>query len=254
MPTVSRLSIAPVKSLALVHPDEVLLTRSGVVENRRFYLVDARGRLFSGIRHGPLVRIRSQWDPERDWLSLSFPDGAVVQGEVALGKATRTNFWGRLVAGRLVEGPWAEALSAYAGKLLRLVRSDRPGDACDVHVATLVSDASVEELRRRAGRQEPVDARRFRILFGINGCAPHEEDTWVGRRISIGAAVVRVIGPVPRCAVTTQDPSTGIPDLDTLRVIKGYRGQRDGRKLDFGVYADVEEEGRVRVGDPVEPE
>jgi uncharacterized protein YcbX len=44
-----------------------------------------------------------------------------------------------------------------------------------------------------------------------------------------------------------------VRDLDTLRVIKGYRGVRDGEAIDFGVYAAVEQPGRVRVGDPVEP-
>jgi uncharacterized protein YcbX len=46
----------------------------------------------------------------------------------------------------------------------------------------------------------------------------------------------------------------GAVDLDTLRLIKDYRGQRadDGAIL-FGVYARVERPGRVRVGDRVEP-
>jgi uncharacterized protein YcbX len=53
--------------------------------------------------------------------------------------------------------------------------------------------------------------------------------------------------------MTTRDPETGERDLDTLRVIRGYRGQRDtdGAIL-FGVYADVEEPGLVRVGDALE--
>jgi uncharacterized protein YcbX len=71
--------------------------------------------------------------------------------------------------------------------------------------------------------------------------------------VRIGDAVVRVAGPVPRCAVTTQHPDTGVRTLDTLAGIKSYRGLREGRKLDFGVYFDVEEPGLVRVGDPVEP-
>jgi uncharacterized protein YcbX len=71
--------------------------------------------------------------------------------------------------------------------------------------------------------------------------------------VRVGEAVVRVAGPVPRCAVTTQDPDSGVRTLDTLAGIKSYRGLRDGKKLDFGVYFDVVEPGRVRVGDTVEP-
>ena len=48
--TVVRISIAPVKSLGLVHPDEIELEPHGVRGNRRFWLVDADGRLFNGKR------------------------------------------------------------------------------------------------------------------------------------------------------------------------------------------------------------
>jgi uncharacterized protein YcbX len=54
-----------------------------------------------------------------------------------------------------------------------------------------------------------------------------------------------------RCAITTQDPDTGIRDLDTLRTIISYRGLRDAKHADFGVLADVAKPGRVRLGDEV---
>jgi uncharacterized protein YcbX len=104
-----------------------------------------------------------------------------------------------------------------------------------------------------------VDARRFRMLLELDGLRAHEEDEWHGAAVRVGEAVIRVRGPVPRCAVTRQDPDTGIPTLDTLRGIKNYRGRRDGKRIDFGgkridfgVYFDVERPGRVRVGDDVE--
>ena len=59
--------------------------------------------------------------------------------------------------------------------------------------------------------------------------------------------------PDARCAMTTHDPDTGEPDLDTLRTIISYRGLREGKNADFGVLADVEEPGRVRLGDEVVP-
>jgi uncharacterized protein YcbX len=253
MITVSRLAVTPVKGLALLEPDEVTLTEQGVLENRRFYLVDERGRLFSGLRYGPLVRIRPRYDASREWLSLELPDGETVSGS-ALGAGPRveTDFYGRPVSGRVVDGPFAAALSAYAGRRLSLVRADRPGDACDVFPVTLLSDASVEELRRHAGSDEPVDGRRFRMLIGLAGCRPHEEDEWGRRLLRVGEALVRVGGPVPRCATTTRSPKTGVRDLDTLAVIKGYRGLRDGKHVDFGVYGEVERPGRVRVGDRAE--
>ncbi|HWB56992.1 MAG TPA: MOSC domain-containing protein [Gaiellaceae bacterium] len=251
MPTVSRLAITPVKSLALHFPDEVLLEECGVATNRRFYLIREDGRLLAGLHHGPLVRVRADWDEASDALTLTFPDGAVVAGEVVVGEPVLTDFWGHRVSGRVVEGPWAEALSEYSGKRVRLVKADDPSGGVDIEPITLVSAESVEELGRRAERDE-VDSRRFRMLLEIAGCKAHEEDSWTGRRARLGAALVEFGGPVPRCATTTRDPSTGIRDFDALRAIAAYRGLRDGKKIDFGVYAKALEPGRVRVGDAVE--
>jgi hypothetical protein len=113
-----------------------------------------------------------------------------------------------------------------------------------------MSEASLDRLGEETAGE--VDGRRFRLLFTLAGYGPHEEDEWEGRLLRIGDAAVRVGGPVPRCAATTRDPDTGVRDLDTLRLIKNYRGVRNGEAIDFGVYAEVEQPGRVRVGDPVE--
>jgi uncharacterized protein len=252
VPTVARLSITPVKSLALHHPGEVLLEACGVAANRRFYLVREDGRLLAGLHHGPLVQVRADWDEAPERLTLSFPDGRRVEDVVRQGEPIVTDFWGHRVPGRVVEGPWAEALSDFVGKPLRLVKAGKPGGGVDVEPVTLSSQASAEELARQAGR-DAVDGRRFRMLVEVDGCEPHEEDTWAGRAVRLGEARVEILGPVPRCATTTRDPSTGIRDFDALRALAAYRGRRDGKKIDFGVYGRVLEPGRVRVGDSVEP-
>jgi uncharacterized protein YcbX len=150
-----------------------------------------------------------------------------------------------------LDGPWREALSTLHGSPVRIVRPDGPGQL-QLTPVTLVSRASLERLGREAGG-DAVDGRRFRMLFDLDGCGPHEEDGWDGRRVRIGEAVVRVAGPVERCAVTTRNPETGEVDLDTLGLIRGYREPRDGVTIPFGVYARVETPGLVRGGDPVEP-
>lgn len=252
MPSVARLSITPVKSLLLHHPEEIRLDQAGVAADRRFYLVREDGRLLAGVHHGPLALVRADWDALHDRLRLTFPEGAVVEDEVRLAGPELTDFWGHRVGGRIVEGPWAGALSAYAGRPVRLVKADEPAGGVDVEPLTLVSSASIAELARQAGL-ESLDGRRFRMLVELEGCEPHEEDTWSGRRLRLGGAVVEVGGPVPRCATTTRDPGTGLRDLDTLREIAAYRGRREGKHVDFGVYARVAEPGRVRVGDLAEP-
>ena len=91
------------------------------------------------------------------------------------------------------------------------------------------------------------------MTFGIDGVEAHAEDGWLGRRVRLGDAVVVVpAGNVGRCAVTTHDPDTGLPSWDTLHVLQHTRGHLPtSEPLPFGVWAEVEHGGTVRVGDPV---
>jgi hypothetical protein len=256
VPSVSWLSVAPVKGLALARRDELALEPHGALENRRFHLLDERGAFVNGLTRleRSLFGVSAEWDAGADTLALTFPDGTVVDGPVVLGETIVTDFYGRDEPGRIVLGPWAKALSEHAGRELRLARTDAPGRAVDRRdgPVTIVSDESVDELARQAGVDD-ADARRFRMLVGIHGARPHEEDDWVGRDVRVGEAVVRVREQVARCAITTQNPDTGERDLDTLSLIKDYRGVRGTKHLDFGVFGAVVAPGLVRVGDLVEP-
>ena len=254
MRTVARLNVTPVKSTALHNPERIRLERFGAVGNREFFFVGEDGRRFSGARKTPLIPIRAEYEATEDHLSLRLPDGIVVGGSAAPnGEALTVDFYGRPVPAHVIAGDWEEALTRFAGHIVRLARVDRPGDAIDVKPVTLVSLASVEELSRRGGRDRPVDARRFRMLVEIDGCAPHEEDTWSGRRVRIGDAEVRVGDPVPRCVITTLDPDSGQRDFPTLSVIRSYRRVSKDKELEFGVYGDVVRPGSISVGDEVEP-
>lgn len=254
MPTVARISIAPVKSLALVHPDSVELTAHGAAGDREFAVIDADGKLANGTKHGPLVRVRSSYDGDR--LTLTLPDGTEVSDAVRLGDPVEPVFYGEHRSARLVLGPFAEALSGVDGSPLRLVRMDdgegvdRPGDG----VVSLLTTAALSAMADQAGALEPVDGRRFRMTFLLDGGDAHEEDAWIGRDVRIGGAVVRVRGNIGRCSITQQDPETGVKSFDTLKLIHEARGQMPTTEpLPFGVHAEVVEPGRVAVGDAVEP-
>lgn len=255
MRTVSRINVTAVKGTALMHPDRVELTPTGIPGNRLFFLVDREGRLFSAPDLGPLVRIVAVYAPTDDRLTLRFPDGAAVDGAAdVLGEELVVDFYGRPVPARVVGGGFGDALSAYADRPVRLVRSARAGDGSDVHHLSVMSLASVAALASGAGYDGDLDARRFRMDVELDGCAPYEEDTWDGQRVRVGSAVVRICGQIPRCVLTTKDPDTGLKDFDTLRQIAHQRARIGGNGgLPFGMYAEVEEPGTVSLGDAVEP-
>ncbi|HXG25644.1 MAG TPA: MOSC N-terminal beta barrel domain-containing protein [Candidatus Binatia bacterium] len=259
MPRVARLSIAPVRALGLRHPESIDVDACGVREDRRFYLVDEHNHIVDRLRAGRLVQIASEIDPDGTWLRLRFPDGRVVEGDVTVNEPIRTYLYGREAVGHVVGGPWAPAIGEFlGGRPVRLVRCDhpggtriRPGETEVRNGVSLVSDGSLRELARHLG-VESVDGRRFRMLIELEGAAPHEEDAWIGGRVAIGSAVLRITRPDARCAITTQDPDTGERDLDTLRTILRYRGFRaddPGKKIDFGVLGDVDVPGRISLGD-----
>lgn len=253
---VVRISYAPVKALALLHPGSIELGAGGLRPNRRFHLVDDEGRLLNGKRCGELVAVAAAAADDDSTLELRFPDGALVGGEVVLGASVVTDFFGTPTPGRIVEGPWSAALSAFAGRALRLVRVEGAEGGCDRGrrgTVSLVSTASLAHLAEQAG-ESAIDDRRFRMLFTIDGVDAYEEDTWVGREIAVGDAVVRVNGLAGRCVVTTHDPQTGRPTLDTLRVLRAYRGQvPSDEPLPFGVWGEVLRPGAVALGSPVGP-
>jgi uncharacterized protein YcbX len=175
---------------------------------------------------------------------------------VELDGPVTTIFYGREVEGRVVVGPWREALTSFVGRDLQLVQAVDAGDAVDRGPAsvTVLSTGSLEAMREAAGIREPIDPRRFRMLFGVDGVAPHEEDSWVGRSIRIGEATVDLKGNVGRCIVTSRHPETGVRNLPTLDVLAEYRSDvQTTERLPFGVWGAVSEPGFVRLGDVVEP-
>jgi uncharacterized protein YcbX len=253
---VARISIAPVKALGLVHPEAVDLGPNGVEGNRRFWLVDADGRLANNRRYPRLLRVRPAWDEADRTLRLDFPDGTSVAGVVELGRSETFVLYNVPHPSRHVVGPWQEAISRYVGEPLTLLWSesgaaDRMTYGGGAGAVSLVSHASLERLRAQLGAEQPVDGRRFRMLFEIDGVPAHAEDEWIGARVQIGGAEVEFAGDVGRCAITTLDPDRGVRDLDTLRALAEYRREGRTEPLPLGVYGPVAVPGRVRVGDPV---
>jgi uncharacterized protein YcbX len=221
--------------------------------------VDAeRGAMVSATRLGPLVGVVPSYDADTGTLRLRFPDGGEVSGNVELGEPEKVRFGRWSVPARAVLDGYSEALSEHCGMRVRLFATPPHGSALDrgrTGAATLLSIGSLERLRLQAGEREQIDPRRFRMTFGIDGLEPHEEDGWIGRKVRVGDALLRVTGNVGRCALTTRDADTGVVDFKALHHLAAYRNDVETtEELPFGVHGAVLEPGRVRRGDPVRPE
>jgi uncharacterized protein len=224
---VVRISLAPVKAMALVHPAEVVVGAIGVVGNRRFWLRDENGNLFNAKKEGRLLQIRPEWDESSRVLALTFPDGRRVEGVVELGEPVDAIVYGELL--------WAD---------------DNGVDRLTAEgTVSIISTASLERLGEEMGIDRPVDGRRFRMLFEIDGVAANEEDTWIGRHLQVGDSELIVTGDIGRCVVTSRDPETGLTDMPTLAALAAYRREGHSEPLPLGIKGTVYTPGRVRLGD-----
>jgi len=259
MSKVVGLTMTPVKATRLHQVESLVLGSEGVRENRRFFVIDDRDRMINSKIAGELQTVIADYSHGDRTLTLTLPDGRVVEGSVRLGDEVDVRFFSTQRTGRLVEGPWSEALSEVAGRPLRLVEPSSLGGGVDRGADGAVSLISRASLARLAevGGVESLDARRFRMLIEIDGVDAHAEDAWVGNGlVRVGGAVVAFTGHVGRCLITSRDPESGAVDLPTLDLLGSYRGAgaiESTEPLPFGVWGRVVTPGTVSLGDEVSP-
>ena len=112
---------------------------------------------------------------------------------------------------------------------------------------TLHGRGSLQSLEAALG--ENVSELRFRSNIAVDGLAPWEEQTWVGRKIHVGAVEFDVVKPKTRCLATHANPTTGQRDLPILTTLIQKFGQENPT---FAVaMLPSRGGGNIRVGDQV---
>jgi uncharacterized protein YcbX len=249
--SVTALAIAPIKGSRLQSVDVVELHRTGAAGNRRFYVIDERGRMVNGKQLATLQAVVAELRDQGATLKLTLPGGHEVCAPVVLGEDVATRFFSRPRTDQLVEGPFSAALSDALERPLRLVHTTSAVDRGRRGAASLISRGSLRRLAE-VGELGDVDRRRFRMLIEVDGVVPHGEDAWVGRGTRIGESLIRWHGHVGRCLVTSRDPESGDIDLPTLDILGEYRrGLASTEPLPFGIHGEVLRAGTVRLGDAV---
>ena len=250
--TVARFNVTPVKSTALHHPDSIDLRHEGAVGDRRFLFARSDGTRLSGISKAPLMPIVSTWSMADERLTMRFPDGSSAEGSaLPVGEPVAIKLFDRTVPARTIDPVFTEAVRRVVldDGTLSVFRVDEPEFAGGGHRASVISLASVADVGSRGGDAR-LDPRRFRMLIELDGVKAYEEDGWCGRRFRLGGAVLRLGQRVHRCVMTNLAPDTGENDFDTLTVLAQHR--KVGTELLLGVYGDVEQPGRIEIGDVAE--
>lgn len=250
--TVTTLSVTALKGTRLRTVDSIMLGRDGAAGDRRFFVIDDHDRMLNGKHLPELMGVVAEFDEPSGRLALTFPDGHTVAGAVDVTLTVNAKAYGKFRPGELVGGEFAQALSDYVGRTLRLVRTRSAVDRGTKGAITVISRATLQYFASQLEVSE-LDARRFRMLIEVDGVSANAEDRWVGREARIGAALVRFEGNVGRCLVTGRDPESGKLTLPTIDVLRSYRRDLNTTEpLALGIYGRVLNGGRVRVGDRLE--
>ena len=220
----------PVKSLLGERLSHAFIDDRGLQGDRLWSIRDSDGKFGSGKstrrfrKMEGLLYLAAQYDGATP--VVSFPGGRTLRGD---------------------EVEIHEALTEHVGRPVTLAREQDIShfDEGPVH---LVTTSSLRRLGEAVGYA--VDERRLRpnLLIDTGGGTGFVEDTWVGRRIAVGAEVLLEIrAPMPRCVMLD------LPQLDLAadgRLLTALGHLNTSR---IGVVADVLQPGTVRVGDMVRP-
>ena len=111
-------------------------------------------------------------------------------------------------------------------------------------VVSIINLATVAAIEAAAGAA--VNPLRFRGNIYVSGWPAWREFELLGSDIHLGAARLKVVKRIVRCAATDVDPDTGIRDLTLPRTLMQSFGHAD-----CGIYAEVRAAGEIAVGDAV---
>ena len=113
----------------------------------------------------------------------------------------------------------------------------------------LLTTASMAHLESLVGPEVGMDARRFRpnvVVESAPGLHGFVDQEWLGRTLTVGDLRLKVSAPCVRCSFTAIAQNNGIAFApEVLHAITRHGGG------DMGIYAEVEVEGTLRLGDQV---
>lgn len=226
--TLAAIHIYPVKSMAGQAVPRWPVTPERLVGDRGWAVRAGDGKLGSGKDSRRFRRV----DPLFSWRArLADPTGTPeVCGPDGI--------W--LAAGAAATDA---ALSSHCGQDLTLAPGPGPTHL-DAAPVSLVGTATLAQLGVELGLPAPVDPRHLRVNLVIETDEPYAEDTWVDRRLGLGAAWFDVTQRVTRCRMV----DIAQADLPALPGLLQATGARDACAA---VYLQPLAAATVAVGDAV---
>ena len=277
MPTLSAITLYPIKSCGGMSLQEATLTVNGLmtahIYDREWMVVDADGYCVTQREQPRMALITPTL--KSDTLELRAP--GMLRLEIPLGlpdpdsaPSMTVQVWDDTVLAYDCDELTAEWFTKAVGVPCRLVRFHAKATRAvsekwtgGVAATTMFSDGypilvagagSLDDLndKLRAAGREALPMNRFRPNLVISGIEAFEED--YAETFQLGDAQLKPVKPCPRCPMPSVDQATGEFGPDPLDIMQSYRAkpELDGA-LCFGMNSILlsGEGQRVRVGQEI---
>ncbi len=256
---VSELYIYPIKSGASISIKKTELDELGLVNGRRWMLVDENNQFLSQRQLPEMCLINAR--VKDNALIVSVPDKPQLEITTNDKVDRVVQVWGDRCQAIDCGDEMAEYLSSFLKTSCRLVKFPdneirqvdldyaRPGDKTgfsDGFPLLLISQASLDDLNNRLDK--PVSMTRFRPNIVVSGSGAFAEDDW--SIIKIGDIKMRVAKPCSRCGIPAIDPLTANRSIEPVRTLRQYRMRNN--KVYFGQNVIADAIGELETGMEVE--
>ncbi|MFJ2986919.1 MOSC domain-containing protein [Collimonas sp. NPDC087041] len=279
MPTITTLTLYPIKSCRGIDLQEAAVTAFGLshlqVHDREWMVVDSAGQFLSQRSHAamalivPTVQADTMLVQAPGMPPLTVPSTPLAPDTPTLA----VTIWDDTVAAHDCGDQATAWFSQVLGTACRLVRFnpaaqrlaskkwtndiDVPTHFPDGYPMLLISQGSLDDLNHKLQAQgrAALPMNRFRPNIVIDGVDAFEEDFVA--TIQAGNISLQPVKPCARCPMPSIDQATGEYGPDPLDILMTYRiNPRVNDGITFGVNVILlEGEGEIlRVGQEIEPE
>lgn len=236
--TIDSLHVYPLKSARGIDLVRSRLGTRGLLYDRHWMFIDARGRFISQRTHPILATLAIRLDDHE--LELSHPNTGTLRIPLPEpftldGPRQRVSIWRREHEALDTGDTAAEYASRLLGAPTRLV-SALEANFPDGYPLLVCNLASLKDLSERQGASLPMN--RFRPNIVLQGLAAWDEDRIA--EIMIGEVRLRFVKPCTRCVITSLDQTNGESAEDPLPTLKAFRYNNALKGVTFGENATVQ--------------
>jgi uncharacterized protein YcbX len=184
------------------------------------------------MRNASIAALTTRYDDASGNFSVAKDGKILLEAKLgdAEGRAALENFFQEFMA------------KEARGKIRLLQSPDHSFSDVAKKVVSIINLESVAALGKSIKR--PVHPLRFRGNLYVSGWPAWLETGLIGGELEIGAARLRVVKMIQRCAATEVDPDTAERDIDIPDALYRLTGDDD-----CGIYAEVLTAGKIAEGD-----